>query len=92
MADGRMSLGGRTTTKESYGFPDLPIREIVSILLDLGVLNLKDKDITEPKMEGVQGIYEHLIQTLMFKTKEEMNQAHFAGLSQLEYPVRYFVC
>ena len=86
------TTGVRTTGKPIYKSPDLSVRDTLTALAESGITGLKEKDITEPKMEIVQRLYEQLMETLMAKSKEELNQAHFAGLSQLEHPVRSMRC
>jgi hypothetical protein len=81
---GRLSVGPRLV----YAPPLLPVPDIVRCLEDLGVSNLKEKDLQDPKPEVVQKIFEHLIDFTMQKTKDELSQPHFAALDAIKFPVR----
>lgn len=71
-----------------YAPPLLPVPDIVRCLEDLGVSNLKEKDLQDPKPEVVQKVFEHLIDFTMQKTKDELSQPHFAALDAIKFPVR----
>jgi kinetochore protein Nuf2 len=81
---------GRPTT--AYSFPKLKLPDLLSNLSDMGLTNVKDKDITEPRPEFVQNVYECLIELCMSKTREELNQGNFTGMDAIKWQVCAVSC
>eukprot|EP00946_MAST-07B_sp_MAST-7B-sp1_P004800 g4800.t1 len=74
----------RKTAKKDlyYAFPILSNAEIVSCLEGLDLEGITEEKLAKPKPAFVKQVYECLAEYCMGVTHEEMNQAHFAGLSE----------
>lgn len=84
-----MSIGARAAPPAStFSFPLLSIGDILAIFPDMGLLGLKDKDLSEPKPETAQKIYEQFVYMCMDKSKEELSQPSFSALDAIKWPVR----
>ena len=87
-AHARASVGVARNTRKALTFPQLTIPELLACMEELGLTNLKSADLQEPKPDVVQKIFEHLIEFVMQKSKEELTQPHFACLDAVKWPVR----
>lgn len=68
-----------------HTFPMMTRDDICVCLGEIG-LNVTQDDLTKPKPDMVQHIYEALVELCMGTTREEMHQPRFAGLEALQHP------
>lgn len=83
---GGVETGGRVIRNT---YPTLDMEQTLQCLGELGITNLRDKDLQDPKPETAVKMYEFFIEYALQKSKDELSQPHFAALDAVKWPVRW---